>query len=249
MFEHIDPPSPTRPRLRQGMIQGRSSQNPKTNPKLRQKGKQKTKQTNKQRPRATNKGSRKTPSNNATRQPKGTQAQTGTTGPHNRSNKGGATSGKKRHKNDKTGATKQKILCNAKRPKRATKQKISHNMKGPKRATKQTALAHNKNEKDKCDKRDAIKRQCRRNKWQDTQQISKRSTPKPRGKHALRGQTHVGRAKSTHQGNENASGQASTEQLTHAPVGQPWPETTQRPTRTSVEKTVHTSSSDMATRA
>ena len=120
-----------------------------------------------------------------------------------------------------------------KRPKRATKQKISHNMKGPKRATKQTALAHNKNEKDKCDKRDAIKRQCRRNKWQDTQQISKRSTPKPRGKHALRGQTHVGRAKSTHQGNENASGQASTEQLTHAPVGQPWQETTQRPTRTS----------------
>ena len=47
MFEHIDPPSPTRPRLRQGMIQGRSSQNPKTNPKLRQKGKQRTKQINK----------------------------------------------------------------------------------------------------------------------------------------------------------------------------------------------------------
>ena len=135
------PPSPTRPRLRQGMIQGRSSQNPKTNPKLRQKGKNRrpNKQINNGHGPQRKKGPRKTPSNNATRWPKGTQAQTGTTGPNNRSNKGGATSGKKGAQNDKTGATKQKILCNAKRPKRATKQKISHNTKGPKRATKQMA--------------------------------------------------------------------------------------------------------------
>ena len=128
-IEDIDPPSPTWPGPRRGMIQGRSFQNPKTNPKLRQKGKNKrpNKQRNKGHGPQKKEGHEERTPNNTTKWPKGTRAN-GRNKPPQWEQQMVATNGKKGAQSDKTGATKRQTPRSVKRPQKSDKTSATNGM-------------------------------------------------------------------------------------------------------------------------